>query len=65
LKFDNDKLVQITDDEVGMDKSRFDSQFKKLIASTVRWKAQGCKAVIENDDQMFYLYKDSRSYMSV
>ena len=65
VTFDNDKLVQIMDVKSDMDKPMFDTYMIKLKDIANQWKAKGASIVFEKDADMYYVYKDVRSYMSI
>jgi hypothetical protein len=65
VTFDDDKLVRIADVKSGMNKAMFDSYMLQLKGIASKWKASGCTPVFENEKDMYYVYKDMRSYMSI
>jgi hypothetical protein len=65
VTFDNDKLVRITDMKTDMSKPMLDSYMQKLKDIANQWKTKGATAVFEKDADMYYLYTDNRSYMSI
>jgi hypothetical protein len=65
VTFDNDKLVRITDMKSDMSKPMFDSYMQQLKGVANQWKAKGATIVFEKDADMYYVYRDIRSYMSI
>jgi hypothetical protein len=65
VTFDNDKLVRISDVKSNMNKPMFDSYMRQLKGIADQWKAKGAAIVFEKNDDMYYVYKDIRSYMSI
>jgi hypothetical protein len=65
VTFDNDKLVRIADMKSGMSKPMFDSYMQQLKGIASQWKAKGAATVFEKETDMYYVYKDVRSYMSI
>jgi hypothetical protein len=48
-----------------MNKPMFDSYMRQLKGIADQWKAKGAAIVFEKNDDMYYVYKDIRSYMSI
>ena len=65
VTFDNDKLVRITDMKSDMSKLMFDSYMQQLKGVANQWKAKGAVIVFEKNADMYYVYRDVRSYMSI
>jgi hypothetical protein len=64
-RFDNGKLVQITDGKCRLTKAAFDPYMVKLKAIAAQWKERGMRTVFTDDSQMRYVYEDAQSFVCI
>ena len=65
LEFSGDKLVEISSMKAEMNQQMYDRYLKELLSQASIWKAAGMDAVMEDQANAFYLYKDLKSYVSI
>jgi hypothetical protein len=65
VKFERDKLVEISSMKTGMSQEAYNKYMDALVAKTKEWINLGMKQVMADKLNAFYLYQDDRSYVSV
>jgi hypothetical protein len=65
LKLTSKGLVDVTSGRYEMTKTQFDKYFSQMMGEVQRMKIEGLSTIIEDPENMLYVYRDDVQYLSV